>query len=291
MVNRRSWRAAPVVVSLLAATAFVHCSGQVRTDATSDAGPAEGHERGPCYGNGTCNAGLTCLSNVCVNAGVDANVTPLPPVDAGVTPVDPGDSGIDDGGFVWDEGGFDSGNGPTLYQRLGQRAGIAALLKHSFEDADGELADPQLLSYFYIRTAPLGAGAGGAPSLAVVEDCFTNFLAKAVGGPEPYPFTSAAGGANFMCRDMATAHAGLGVTSAAFQKFVSILAARFVANGVSTADLQTVGGALLGTASDIVDKARIAAQQEAGVDAAHVYGARCTDIVGGAATAPGCTNP
>jgi hypothetical protein len=28
--------------------------------------PAAGTERGPCYGNGTCNEGLTCASNVCV---------------------------------------------------------------------------------------------------------------------------------------------------------------------------------------------------------------------------------
>lgn len=25
-----------------------------------------GSERGPCYGNGTCNAGLTCASGLCV---------------------------------------------------------------------------------------------------------------------------------------------------------------------------------------------------------------------------------
>jgi len=28
--------------------------------------PATGSEKGPCYGNGTCNAGLTCLSDICV---------------------------------------------------------------------------------------------------------------------------------------------------------------------------------------------------------------------------------
>ena len=32
-------------------------------------GPAQGTERGPCYPNGTCNAGLTCFSGVCVDAG------------------------------------------------------------------------------------------------------------------------------------------------------------------------------------------------------------------------------
>src|SRR5678816_3853713 len=30
---------------------------------------ATGSENGACYGNGTCNTGLVCLSNVCVNPG------------------------------------------------------------------------------------------------------------------------------------------------------------------------------------------------------------------------------
>jgi hypothetical protein len=30
-------------------------------------GSAVGEERGPCYGNGTCNAGLACLSGLCVS--------------------------------------------------------------------------------------------------------------------------------------------------------------------------------------------------------------------------------
>jgi hypothetical protein len=30
---------------------------------------APGTERGPCYGNGTCNRGLTCASNLCVALG------------------------------------------------------------------------------------------------------------------------------------------------------------------------------------------------------------------------------
>jgi hypothetical protein len=32
-------------------------------------GAAAGTERGPCYGNGTCNPGLSCLSDVCVATG------------------------------------------------------------------------------------------------------------------------------------------------------------------------------------------------------------------------------
>jgi hypothetical protein len=296
MMGNRSARVATVSLGMvLASTLLLHCSGQTTQDAFGDGGPNAGQERGPCYGNNTCNAGLTCLSNVCVNAGTDAHVEPT--VDGSAFPKDSGtlpDSGSDeDSGFV-DSGGDDGGQPSTLYTRLGQHAGIAALVHDSFEGANGETDDPQILSYFYIRTAPLGTGAGGAPSIAVVEDCFTNFLAKAAGGPEPYPFTSHAGGANFVCRDMATAHAGLGITTAAFQKFVTILASKFVAAGVSSADLQSVGSALLGTAADIVDTARTNGQRDAGNDAAWQaanYGALCDSISGGAATAPGCVTP
>jgi hypothetical protein len=41
-------------------------------------GPPAGTERGPCYGNGTCNAGLTCLSELCVaTAAAGAATSPL----------------------------------------------------------------------------------------------------------------------------------------------------------------------------------------------------------------------
>jgi hypothetical protein len=39
-------------------------------------GEPPGSERGPCYPNGTCNAGLSCLSNVCVNTGGGAGGAP-----------------------------------------------------------------------------------------------------------------------------------------------------------------------------------------------------------------------
>ena len=32
----------------------------------SDSPPETGSERGPCYGNQTCNEGLKCLSDICV---------------------------------------------------------------------------------------------------------------------------------------------------------------------------------------------------------------------------------
>src|SRR5262245_11000586 len=33
---------------------------------------ATGSEQGECYSNGTCNAGLSCLSNFCVKPGSDS---------------------------------------------------------------------------------------------------------------------------------------------------------------------------------------------------------------------------
>lgn len=223
-----------------------------------------------------------------VGCGDDS--TTATPKDAGAKDSGGGNT-VDGSTFETDSGaGDDAGQPTTLYERLGKRDGIAAAVKHIVEDADGVGADPQILSYFAIRTGHTG----GDPSLAVVEDCFTQFTAKAVGGPETYPYTSTVGGANFQCRAMGPAHTGLGVTSAAFQKFVTIAGAKLTMLGVSSADLQTIGGALLGTAADIVDKGRVAAQAEAGVDANFAYGARCQDIwdAGGdaqnSAAAPGC---
>lgn len=55
---------------------------------SGDSDPAPGTERGACYGNGTCNEGLICLSEVCV--------TPLAPgPDAGPPAADAGETGTD----------------------------------------------------------------------------------------------------------------------------------------------------------------------------------------------------
>jgi hypothetical protein len=68
---------AVTVVAALTITGAIGLA-QCGTDYASDAsdateggetGQGVGGEREPCYANGTCNAGLTCLSNVCVNAG------------------------------------------------------------------------------------------------------------------------------------------------------------------------------------------------------------------------------
>jgi hypothetical protein len=213
----------------------------------------------------------------------DAGGTDSSKADAGTTPTD---SGTNPG----TDGGGDSGPMTTLYDRLGGHDGIASAVKHVVEDKpDGELADPQLASYFFIEVPGFANPAGaGVPDPATIEACFTDLVANAAGGPEKYPTTEDGG---FMCRDMKTAHANLHITSAAFQKFVSIAAAKLGMLGVSSDDLMTLGGALLGTQGDIVDAKRSAGQVEAGVDAGFNYGAVCSDIDGGDASAPGCTVP
>lgn len=53
-------------------TRFAWCSlliGAVAIGCGGGGGKAAGTERGPCYGNGTCNAGLVCLSDLCVSPG------------------------------------------------------------------------------------------------------------------------------------------------------------------------------------------------------------------------------
>ncbi|MBX3233548.1 MAG: PKD domain-containing protein [Labilithrix sp.] len=47
-------------------TSAIACGG---SDAEVATGPVAGAERGPCFANGTCNAGLQCLSSTCVAAG------------------------------------------------------------------------------------------------------------------------------------------------------------------------------------------------------------------------------
>lgn len=51
-------------------------------DAGGDAAPLPGTERGACYPNGTCNVGLTCLSDLCVKASADAGADVTADADA-----------------------------------------------------------------------------------------------------------------------------------------------------------------------------------------------------------------
>jgi hypothetical protein len=84
-------------------------------ESPSDSGTPEGSEGGACYGNGTCDEGLVCLSDLCVvPAQTDAGspVDSGPVADSGPAPTDAGQ--IPDAGTEADSGGAtaDSGQSP-----------------------------------------------------------------------------------------------------------------------------------------------------------------------------------
>ena len=56
-------RACLLTIAVATALALAACGG------SSPASCAQGTERCPCFGNSTCNSGLTCASNTCVNLG------------------------------------------------------------------------------------------------------------------------------------------------------------------------------------------------------------------------------
>jgi hypothetical protein len=87
---------------------LVSCVG----DDSSPTKDRSGEEGQPCFSNGTCNAGLTCLSNTCVNTGggdAASSTDATTAQDAGTT-VDGSMSSNDDGSTTLPaEGGFDAG--------------------------------------------------------------------------------------------------------------------------------------------------------------------------------------
>jgi hypothetical protein len=77
----------PLLTMLSLALLAVGCDSASSTPLKADAsGCTTGNETCPCYGNKTCNQGLACLSNLCVNAGNDSGIAPgdsAPGPDAG----------------------------------------------------------------------------------------------------------------------------------------------------------------------------------------------------------------
>lgn len=128
----------------------------------------------------------------------------------------------------------------TLYARLGGHAGIRSAINSIVA---AELKDPEIAAFF------ANVGMPGHPTADQIEECFTDLLGKAAGGPEVYPTTAN----GFACRDMRSSHAALHIPSASFDKFVMIAAGVLKQAGVADADISTIGGVLNGTKSDIVD--------------------------------------
>ena len=126
----------------------------------------------------------------------------------------------------------------TLYERLGGNAGIKGAVDAIVA---AEVMDPQIAAFFAPATM-----AGHTPSVAQIKECLVLQIGNAAGGPEQYPAAVSGG---FTCRSMAAAHAGLGISSEIFDKFVMIAAATLTSAGVAPADVATLGGVLNSTKS------------------------------------------
>jgi hypothetical protein len=62
------------VYAILAAGLLFGCSGNV-DDVPNGAAPTRGTLGGVCYGNDTCNAGLTCVAKACIDTSMDSAVS------------------------------------------------------------------------------------------------------------------------------------------------------------------------------------------------------------------------
>lgn len=118
---------------------------------------------------------------------------------------------------------------PTLYETLGHDRGIRAAVDEFY---DRLLADRRLAHYFV------------AVDVARLRWHQAALLAALTGGPSRYPG-----------RDLATAHAGLGITDEDFDLVVGHLVAALQQRGVGAEAIGQVGTALLAYREQVVDAA------------------------------------
>jgi hemoglobin len=128
----------------------------------------------------------------------------------------------------------DDGDVPeeTVYDRLGGEAGLRAVVDDFVARIDG---DERINGYF--RNASLDVDR--------LARCLVLQLGQATGGPQAYPAEG--------CRDMASAHAGLGVSTRDYGDLMSHLVAALEAAGASASDVAAVTGALEPHRGDIVE--------------------------------------
>jgi hypothetical protein len=183
---------------------------------------------------GVAAADITTVGGVLV--GAEPAIVSADVADAGELPFDAG---------VTSSSGEDAG---TLYTRLGGHAGIRSAIDAIVAK---ELMDPDLESYFFNQVAtPVPAG---HPTVDQLEECFTDQLGSAAGGPETYPTSVTDDAGTFTCRDMATIHTPLHISGGTFSTFITIAAGELQTLGVATADISTIGSVLTSTQAAIVD--------------------------------------
>ena len=114
----------------------------------------------------------------------------------------------------------------TLYERLGQEVGIRAAVDDFYRRV---VADPELAPWFE------------GVDLPQLRRHQAALLVQVTGGPVEYSG-----------RELAAGHAGLGISSADFDRVVGHLVATLTALGVSEQDIAEVGAALSAHRDDIV---------------------------------------
>jgi hypothetical protein len=136
--------------------------------------------------------------------------------------------------------------GPTLYERLGMHDGIRKAVNAIVA---AELQNQNIASYFFFQAHAPG---NGHPTADQVEECFTDFVGVAVGGPEVYPTTVVTDAGSFTCRALTTIHAPLLISGGTFDTFVMIAGVTLATNNVSAADVTTLANALVSTKSSVI---------------------------------------
>jgi hypothetical protein len=166
------------------------------------------------------------------------------------SPITPGNyGGIADTGSpnpANDAGASGEAGATTLYQRLGGHAGIRGAVDAIVA---AELQNQDIASYFFFQA---GAPANGHPTADQVEECFTDLVGTAAGGPESYPTTVSTDAGSFTCRSMTAIHAPLLISGGTFDTFIMIAGATLVSAGVSSTDVATLANALVATKPQVV---------------------------------------
>jgi hemoglobin len=125
-----------------------------------------------------------------------------------------------------------SAGGATLYQRLGQEAGIKTVIG----DFVGRVVqDPKINGYF------LNAKVDGNR----LATCLVLQVGALTGGPQTYPSNG--------CRDMKSSHQGLKISTNDFNDLAGHLVAALQAAKVAQADIDTIVAAVSPAAADIVE--------------------------------------
>jgi hypothetical protein len=158
--------------------------------------------------------------------------------------------------------GGTGGSAQTLYQKYG-----TAIPKVVDDAVTGLLGDCSVAPYFAV------VGTTGHDSVARLKSCLRLQFTVLFGGPGTYPGVNDEGD---MCDTMTAIHSGLQIPGDVFDKFVMDLGGVLTADGVASADVTTIAGAVSGLKTQVVSPTPVEKSS-------------CTGGAGGAAGAGGAT--